>query len=79
MIFLGGTTIDSCNRTQEFIIKVWGGVSDKMISTHLVGAESDLHCCYGGEGLAEISPSALGSYLKNESSYWTKVYLLVKE
>jgi len=56
-----------------------GGVSGKMISTHLVGTESDLQCCYGGEGLAEIFPPALGSYLENESAYWTKVYLLVKE
>ena len=56
-----------------------GGVSDKMISTHLVGTESDLQCCYGGEGQAEIFPPALGSYLENEGSYWTKVNLPVKE
>ena len=54
-------------------------MSDKMISTHLVGTESDLQCCYGGEGQAEIFPSALGSYLENEGSYWTKVNLPVKE
>ena len=50
----------SCNRTQEYIIKVWG-VFDKMISTHLVGTESDLQCCYGGEGLADIFPAAVRS------------------
>lgn len=50
----------SCNRTQEYIIKVWG-VFDKMISTHLVGTEIELQCCNGGEGLAEIFPPALRS------------------
>ena len=44
-------------------------MSGKMISTHLVGTESDLQCCNDGEGLAEIFPPALGSYLENKSSY----------
>ena len=28
-------------------------MSDKMISTHQVGTESDLQCCNDGEGLSE--------------------------
>ena len=40
-----------------------------MISTHLVGTESDVQCCNDREGLAEIFPPAMGSYLENESSY----------
>jgi len=44
-------------------------VSGKMISTCLVGTESNLQCCCGGEGLAEIFPPGLGSSLENESSY----------
>ena len=40
---------------------------DKMISTHLIGTESDLQCCNGGGGLAGIFPPALRSYLENES------------
>ena len=44
-------------------------MSGKMISTHLVGTESDLQCCNDGEGLAEIFPPALESYLEDKSSY----------
>ena len=51
-------------------------MSDKMISTHLVGTGSDLQCCNDGEWLAEIFPPALESYLGNESYYKTKVKLL---
>ena len=46
-----------------------GSVSGKMISTHLVGTESNLQCCNDGEGLAEIFPPTLGSYLESKSSY----------
>ena len=38
-----------------------GSVFDKTTSTHLVGTESDLQCCNGGEGQAEIFPLALRS------------------
>ena len=54
MIFVGGTTIDLCNQTQEYIIKVRGVcLQGNMISTHLVGKESDLQCCNDSKGLAE--------------------------
>ena len=57
MIFLGGTYIDSCNGTQEYIIEMWGGT------------ESDLQCCNGGGRLAKMFPPALQSYLGNDSYY----------
>ena len=49
-----------------------GSVFDKMISTHLIGTESDLQCCVnsnGGGRLAELFPPALQSFLGNESYY----------
>ena len=57
MIFVGGTYIDSCNGTQEYIIVMWGGT------------ESDLQCCNGGGRLAKMFPPALQSYLGNDSYY----------
>ena len=52
-----------------------------MISLHLVGTESDLHCCNGSEGLhvAEISQTALRGFLENMNYFKTKVSFLPTE